>query len=101
VLLFVFAFLVSLCSYASGAPLQTALAGTPAPQAAYRLDLNGADAARIELLPGMGPVTARAIVEYRREHGPFSAVSGLEEVPGIGPKRIEMVRPFVTLGPGN
>ena len=100
-MLFAVALVVALCGYAAGAPLGTALAGEPAPEIAYRLDLNTADAARLQLLPGIGPVTAGAIIEYRSEHGPFGDISELDEVPGIGPKRIEMIRPFVTISPRN
>jgi competence ComEA-like helix-hairpin-helix protein len=59
-----------------------------------RIDLNRASAQELEALPGVGPAIAERIVEYRREHGPFSSFEDLEEVSGIGPRireRIEAV----------
>ncbi len=58
--------------------------GTAAEQPGV-LDLNSADAAALEALPRIGPVLAERIVEWRREHGRFSSVDELAEVPGIGP----------------
>lgn len=57
-------------------------AGGPANEPA--LNLNGATAQQLEELPGIGPVLAERIVEYRTEHGGFGAVSELTEVSGIG-----------------
>jgi competence protein ComEA len=59
------------------------------------LDLNTATAAQLDLLPGVGPVTAAKILAWRTEHGRFSAVDELAEVPGIGPKTLEQLRPLV------
>ncbi len=47
-------------------------------------------------LPGVGPITAQKIVDYRAEHGPFASVDDLDAVPGIGPTRIEQLRELVT-----
>lgn len=49
-----------------------------------RVDLNHATAEELTVLPGVGPVTAQAIVNYRTEHGFFSSVEDLLLVPGIG-----------------
>jgi competence protein ComEA len=59
--------------------------------------LNSADQAALETIPGIGPVTAAAILAYRDEAGPFSSVEQLLEVSGIGPATLESVRPYVTL----
>jgi competence protein ComEA len=56
-----------------------------------KLDLNRANAHELSALPGIGPVRAAAIVEYRDSHGPFRNRQDLENVPGIGPKTIERV----------
>lgn len=56
------------------------------------VDLNRADSDRLESLPGVGPVTAAAIVDWREEHGPFLAVDDLLSVPGIGPAKLEGLR---------
>lgn len=59
---------------------------------AARVDLNAADAAELEELPGVGPALAARIVEYRAEHGPFDGVDALDEVPGIGAAKIAALR---------
>ena len=57
--------------------------------------LNNADAAALEALPGVGPVTAERIVAWRDAHGGFRSVDDLLEVPGIGPAKLEQMRAFV------
>ncbi len=54
--------------------------------------LNSASATDLDALPGIGPVTAQKIVDYRTQHGPFSALEDLDAIPGIGPARIEQLR---------
>lgn len=61
-----------------------------------KLDLNSATAAQLEELPGIGPVTAGAIIAWREEHGPFSSVEQLQEIDGIGPKTFDRLEPKVT-----
>ncbi|WGT48222.1 ComEA family DNA-binding protein [Tessaracoccus lacteus] len=61
------------------------------------VNLNTATAAQLEELPGVGPVTAAAIIAWREESGPFSAVDDLQEVSGIGPKTYEQLRELVTI----
>jgi competence ComEA-like helix-hairpin-helix protein len=56
------------------------------------LNLNTADAERLQALPGIGPALAEGVVAYRQEHGPFQTVEDLLRVPGIGPKRWERMR---------
>lgn len=63
------------------------------------LDLNRADEAALDELPGVGPATAAAIVAHREEHGPFTSITALQEVPGIGPAKLEQLRDLVRIGP--
>ncbi len=64
-----------------------------------KLNLNSATAEQLdELLPGIGPEKARRIVEWRNTYGPFQSLDQLLEVSGIGPKTLENIRPFLTLG---
>ena len=51
---------------------------------------------QLDELPGIGPVTAQKIVDWRTSHGPFRSVEDLDAVPGIGPARIEQLRDLVT-----
>jgi competence protein ComEA len=60
------------------------------------VSLSSATVAELDELPGIGPVTAQKIVDYRAEHGAFASVDDLDAVPGIGPTRIEQLRPLVT-----
>ena len=59
------------------------------------LDLNRADQAQLEELPGIGPVTAQAILTWRQQHGRFSRIEELQEVDGIGPKTYAQIAPHV------
>ncbi|MFI4881665.1 MAG: ComEA family DNA-binding protein [Phycisphaerales bacterium JB064] len=71
----------------------------PAPKldAGMTLDLNTATAEQLQLLPGIGPSRAAAIIENRTAMGPFRTVEDLARVRGIGPATVEGVRPYVTL----
>jgi competence protein ComEA len=60
-----------------------------------RVDLNRADVAELDRLPGIGPVLAGRIVEHRARHGPFRRVEELRAVRGVGPRLLERLRPRV------
>jgi competence protein ComEA len=60
------------------------------------VDLNRATVDELDLLPGIGPATAQAIVDHRDTNGPFASVDDLEAVRGIGPAKLEAIRPLVT-----
>jgi competence protein ComEA len=77
---------------AAGAAVSPPAAG-PSPSAP--LDLNTATAEQLDALPGIGPVTAQKILDYRQAHGPFHAVAELEGVPGIGPARLAQLKGLV------
>ncbi len=57
--------------------------------------LNTATESDLVRLPGIGPSLARRILEYRRQKGGFKSVDELLEVKGIGPKKLEQIRPYV------
>ena len=76
------------------------VAGTldsPAPAGGTLVNLNTADAAALDTLPGVGPVTAEAILSWREEHGGFTSVDELLEVDGIGEATLADLAPLVTL----
>ena len=73
-----------------------AQAGTSLP-AAGPIDLNRATAEQLDVLPGIGPATAAAIVTYREQVGPFAAVDDLLNVPGIGPAKLDALRDLVVV----
>jgi competence protein ComEA len=56
------------------------------------IDLNQADEAQLQELPGIGPALAAAIVEHRIDHGPFRSVDELLDVTGIGPSKLAQLR---------
>ena len=60
-----------------------------------RIDLDKADVSDITRLPRIGPALAQRIVAWRNEHGPFGSLARLDSVPGIGPKLLDAIRPFV------
>jgi competence protein ComEA len=70
-----------------------AAAGGSSPTAP--VDLNTATAEQLDALPGIGPVTAQKIIDYRQAHGPYTSVDQLDAIPGIGAARIENLRGLV------
>lgn len=63
-----------------------------------RVNLNTAGLPELTALPGIGEAKAEAILAYRAENGPFESVEALEGVNGIGPKIIDGLRDYVTIG---
>ena len=72
-----------------------AAAGSPA--AGALVNLNAAGLSELDTLPGVGPVTAQKILDWRTEHGSFTSVDELLEVDGIGDKTLADIAPHVTL----
>jgi competence protein ComEA len=60
------------------------------------ISLSSASAEQLDTLPGIGPVTARKIVAFREQHGPFHSVDDLDAIPGIGPARLAELQGLVT-----
>lgn len=70
-------------------------AGGP-PAAGARISLGTATLEQLDTLPGIGPVTAQAILDHQSEHGPFTSVDDLLDVKGIGEKTLSDIRDRVT-----
>ena len=79
----------------AGSPSGTAASGSTG-GASPPVSLSTATLEQLDGLPGIGPVTAQKIVDYRTENGPFASVDDLDAVPGIGPATIEDIRDLVT-----
>jgi len=62
------------------------------------VDLNRATQTELEMLPGVGPATATAILAFRTERGGFFSVDELQDVPGIGPAKFAAVQGQVSIG---
>jgi competence protein ComEA len=61
------------------------------------IPLNTATAEELDILPGIGPKTAQAIVEFREKNGNFTSPDDLLQVPGIGPKKLAALKPHITV----
>ena len=72
-------------------PAVSGSSGTPAGP----IDLNTADEAALETLPGVGPATAAAIIDHRERNGPFASVDELLDVRGIGEAKLAQIRDLV------
>jgi competence protein ComEA len=78
------------------------LVGVPAPAAASTpgpatgpLSLNSATPAQLDALPGVGPVLAQHIIDFRTQHGGFTSLQQLRQIPGIGPRKFTTLQPLV------
>ncbi|MGV0992061.1 MAG: ComEA family DNA-binding protein [Mycobacterium sp.] len=78
-----------------GAP--PAPASSSAPKPAGPVDLNTGTVEQFDALPGVGPVMAAAIVAWRQANGKFTSIDQLGEVDGIGPARLERLRPLLRI----
>jgi comEA protein len=62
-----------------------------------KINLNQAKVGDLELLPGLGHELSRRIIEYREANGPFQKIEDLMQVPGIGLKRFEQIKDYLTI----
>jgi competence protein ComEA len=80
--------------------LLVAAAGARKKPPAEPLDMNtatAAQAAQLEQVPGIGPATAKAIVQFRRKSGPFERIEDLLAIRGISARKLGQIRPYVTI----
>jgi len=85
---------LALAIYAAGTP---GLAANKKPPLTP-INLNTATALELQQVPGIGPSTADKILKMRKSYGPFKSVDDLRAIKGIGPKRMEKMRKYVTVG---
>ncbi|WP_410788365.1 helix-hairpin-helix domain-containing protein [Kribbella sp. C-35] len=76
---------------------QTPPTSGPSPSSAPNapVNLNTATLDQLDALPGVGPVLAQRILDYRTQNGPFTTIDQLQEVPGVGPKKFDSLKPHV------
>lgn len=78
--------------------VSTTLAAGAASSSSGKVNINTATVEQLDTLPGVGPSTAKAIITYRTQKGPFKKTSDLLNVPGIGPAKYDAMRSAVTVG---
>ncbi len=71
--------------------------GLPSKAPDRLLDPNLASQEDLETLPGIGPVLAQRIIAYRQTHGPYKKIADLRKVSGIGPKKLEKIKPYLAI----
>jgi competence ComEA-like helix-hairpin-helix protein len=64
---------------------------------AHPVNLNTASSAELQQVPGIGPATAEKILQTRKSYGKFKSVNDLEAIRGIGPKRLDKMRKYLTV----
>jgi competence protein ComEA len=87
----VWAAVIALCLLAPGLAAKKKPPGAP-------VNLNTATAEQLQLVPGIGPATADKILQMRKAYGAFKSVDDLLAIRGIGPKRLEKMRRYLTVG---
>ena len=80
---------------AAGGVVAPGGAGSAAPAGGQQINLNTATAEQLDGLDGVGPATAQKILAYRQQHGGFRSVTELDQVAGIGPKKLAALKPLV------
>ncbi len=79
-------------------PSATSASTEPEQVFAQLIDINTADVQQLSTLPGIGQVIAQRIVDYREAHGPFTSVAQLNDVEGIGDKKLEELLDLICVG---
>jgi competence protein ComEA len=82
-----------------GLQIHVPVVGAPAapPGEAGKVSINAAGAGELEKLPGIGPVLAQRILDYRKANGPFRAIGDLKKVTGIGDSKYDQIKDKITL----
>jgi competence protein ComEA len=79
-----------------GTRFQAPLA-TEQPTQAGKININSAGLEELDTLPGIGPVTAQKIIDYRQANGPFQTLEAIMDVSGIGPATFERLKDLITV----
>ena len=89
---------VQISALPTSAQTQPADETSPEPTEPEIININTASVDALQTLPGIGPVLAQRIIDYRTEYGLFQTVGDLTNVSGIGTKRLEAVLDLITVG---
>ena len=93
--------LMLVLAFAGAAAAPATAAPSAAPKAAASegrpIDINSADSATLESVPGIGKSLSQRIVAFREKNGPFQSVDDLLKVQGVGEKSIQKLRPYLTV----
>ncbi len=65
--------------------------------AGTKVNINTATATELDILPGVGPITAQRIIDYRIQQGNFSNIEGIQNVPGIGQAKFDQLKDLITI----
>jgi competence ComEA-like helix-hairpin-helix protein len=87
-----FSFAILLCLFACAA------VGTTKKPPPKPVNINTASSTELQTVPGIGPATAEKILQMRKSYGTFKSVDDLLSIRGIGPKRLEKMRKYLTVG---
>jgi competence protein ComEA len=74
------------------------VAATTKKPPAKPVNINTATSEQLQAVPGIGPATAQKIIQMRKSYGSFKSVDDLRAIRGIGPKRLEKMRKYLTVG---
>jgi len=84
--------------YLSLCLLLVALSSATKKPPAQPVNINTADSTQLQLVPGIGPSTAEKILQMRKSYGAFKSLNDLMAIRGIGPKRLEKMKKYLTVG---
>ncbi|GAB6274952.1 MAG: ComEA family DNA-binding protein [Peptococcaceae bacterium] len=83
--------------FSSGPPKNMTSRETPAPGSGGLVNINTADQAALDSLPGIGPALAQRIIQYREKNGPYKVPEDIKNVSGIGEKRFENLKDLISV----
>lgn len=87
--------MVVLCLVSASVSVVVAAESKPVATKSAPISINTAGVTELTTLPGIGEVTAKRIIAWRKENGPFKSADDLQKVKGIGPKSVQKIQPLI------